>query len=82
MTLDDRPLDDLPAPLIGNKAIETAAIDFVMELEREAGRQPRDRRYDAAFPLRGARPSIRNRGRRWGCARLASEGLARVLDGR
>lgn len=49
MTLDDRPLDDLPAPLVGNKAIEAAAIEFVMELECEAGREPRDRRYEAAF---------------------------------
>lgn len=35
---DERPLDEGPAPLSGNKAIEDAAIAFVMGLEREAGR--------------------------------------------
>ena len=39
-----------PVPLSGNKAIELAAISFVLELERSAGREPVDRRYDAAFP--------------------------------
>lgn len=32
----------------GNKAIETAAIEWVMELERAAGREPRDTRYRGA----------------------------------
>jgi Domain of unknown function (DUF3883) len=33
------------AELVGNKAIESAAIEWVMMLERKAGRQPRDARY-------------------------------------
>jgi hypothetical protein len=37
-------------PLVGNKAIEDAAIAWVMELERSAGRSPIDRRYEAAYP--------------------------------
>jgi Protein NO VEIN, C-terminal len=36
------------AELRGNKAIEDAAISWVMELERDAGRQPRDARYRGA----------------------------------
>src|ERR1022692_35459 len=36
------------AELVGNKAIETAAIEWVMELERTAGRQPRDTRFAGA----------------------------------
>lgn len=36
------------AELRGNKAIEDAAIAWVMELERAAGRQPRDTRYRGA----------------------------------
>lgn len=43
------PLDEGPAPLSGNKAIEGAAIAFVMDLVRAAGREPVDRRYEAAF---------------------------------
>ncbi len=35
-------------PLVGNRAIEDAAIQYVMELERLAGREPVDRRYEAA----------------------------------
>jgi len=44
-----KPLDELLAPLLGNKAIESAAIAFVMDLERAAGRSPVDWRYEAAF---------------------------------
>ena len=44
---EEHPLD--AAPLVGNKAIEDAAIKFVLDLERAAGRSPRDRRYEAAF---------------------------------
>lgn len=36
--------------IAGNRAIETAAVLWVMELERKAGRFPIDRRFDAAFP--------------------------------
>jgi len=36
--------------IIGNRAIETVAVLWVMELERKAGRLPIDRRFDAAFP--------------------------------
>ena len=36
------------AGLSGNKAIENAAIEWVMGLERAAGRQPRDTRYEGA----------------------------------
>lgn len=36
-------------PLVGNRAIEDAAIEYVMDLERRAGREPVDRRYEAAF---------------------------------
>jgi hypothetical protein len=35
--------------LVGNKAIETAAVLWVMELERAAGREPVDRRFEASF---------------------------------
>lgn len=44
---EELPLD--VAPLVGNKAIEDAAIAFVMDLERDAGRNPVDRRYEAVF---------------------------------
>lgn len=44
---EELPLDFVP--LVGNKAIEDAAIAFVMDLERGAGRSPVDRRYEAAF---------------------------------
>ena len=37
------------AELTGNKAIEGAAIAWVMDLERAAGRAPVDRRYERAF---------------------------------
>lgn len=40
---DELPLDEGPDPLSGNKAIEGAAIAFVMDLERAAGRDPVDR---------------------------------------
>jgi hypothetical protein len=36
------------APLATNKAKEDAAIAWVMELEREQGRQPQDTRYKGA----------------------------------
>jgi hypothetical protein len=36
------------AELVGNKAIETAAVEWVMELERVAGREPRDTRFAGA----------------------------------
>jgi hypothetical protein len=36
-------------PLVGNRAIEDAAISYVMELERKAGREPVDRRYEGSF---------------------------------
>ena len=36
------------AGLSGNKAIENAAIEWVMGLERAVGRQPRDTRYEGA----------------------------------
>jgi hypothetical protein len=48
MTETERPLDSVQ-PLSGNKAVEDAAIAFVMRLERDAGRTPVDRRYEAAF---------------------------------
>jgi hypothetical protein len=44
---EDLPLD--LAPLVGNQAIEAAAVAFVMDLERAAGRNPIDRRYAATF---------------------------------
>jgi hypothetical protein len=34
-------------PLVSNKAVEDAAIRYVMELERRAGRNPLDRRGEA-----------------------------------
>lgn len=34
------------AELVGNKAIESAAIDWVLALEHRAGREPRDARYE------------------------------------
>lgn len=34
--------------LIGNKAIEQAAIEFVIEVERKAGREAKDTRYRGA----------------------------------
>ena len=43
-----------PAPSIeaikGGKAVEAAAVLWVMELERDAGRSPVDRRYERGFP--------------------------------
>jgi hypothetical protein len=36
--------------VVGNKAIEEAAVAFVMGLERQAGRHPIDRRYVASSP--------------------------------
>jgi hypothetical protein len=36
--------------IVGNRATETAAVLWVMELERKAGRDPIDRRFDSAFP--------------------------------
>jgi hypothetical protein len=47
---DELPLDEGPKPLSGNKAIEDAAMSFVLKLERAAGRTPQDRRYEATFP--------------------------------
>jgi hypothetical protein len=47
---DELPLDEGPAPLSGNKAIEDAAIAFVLDLERQAGRLPVDKRYEASHP--------------------------------
>jgi hypothetical protein len=48
------PIEAAPAtpatPLGGNKAVEDAAIRWVMQLERAAGRQPVDRRHDQSFP--------------------------------
>ena len=38
----------MSVPLSGNKAIEAAAIAWVMECEREAGRMPMDSRYRGA----------------------------------
>jgi hypothetical protein len=37
-------------PLAGNRAIEDAAIRWVMQLEQAAGRLPVDRRHEPAFP--------------------------------
>lgn len=36
--------------LSGNRVIETAALMWVMELERAASREPRDRRSERGFP--------------------------------
>ena len=36
------------AELVGNKAIEDAAVKWVMDLERAVGRQPHDTRYKGA----------------------------------
>ena len=36
------------AEIIGNKAVESAAISWVMDLERSAGREPVDTRFAAA----------------------------------
>ncbi len=36
------------APLVGNKAVEDAAIAYVLDLERAAGRDPADTRYRGA----------------------------------
>jgi hypothetical protein len=47
--VDELPLHEGPATLSGNKAIEDAAIAFVLDLERQAGRSPVDRRYEKAF---------------------------------
>jgi hypothetical protein len=47
--VDELPLDEGPAPLSGNKAIEDAAIAFVLDLERQAGRRPVDRRYEKTY---------------------------------
>ena len=39
-----------PEPIKGSKAVETAAVLWVMDLERNAGRSPVDRRYERSFP--------------------------------
>lgn len=36
--------------LVGNRVIETAALTWVTELERQAGREPRDKRSERGFP--------------------------------
>jgi hypothetical protein len=36
--------------LVGNRRIETAAIEWVMDLERAAGRVPSDKRSDTRYP--------------------------------
>jgi hypothetical protein len=36
----------LMGELVGNKVIESAAVEWVMTLERKAGRNPRDARYE------------------------------------
>jgi hypothetical protein len=43
-------VNEPPEPLSGNRAIEDAAVAWVITLERQAGREPIDRRYEAAFP--------------------------------
>ena len=40
----------MPIEFRGNKAVEDAAIKWVMELERRAGRTPRDTRHGARSP--------------------------------
>ena len=47
---DNPRVPDAPPPLSGNKAIEAAAIAFVMGLERQAGRSPVDKRHEASYP--------------------------------
>jgi hypothetical protein len=44
------PLDEGLPPLSSNKAVEDAAIAFVMGLERAAGREPIDRRHQGTYP--------------------------------
>jgi len=39
---------DIMAEIIGNKAIESAALEWVLDLERAAGRQPVDARFTGA----------------------------------
>ena len=39
----------MTAPIAGNRAVENAAVAWVMELERGAGREPIDKRGVAAF---------------------------------
>ncbi len=48
--MTDELLVDGLQPLSGNKAIEAAAIAFVMDLERRSGRTPIDKRYEASYP--------------------------------
>ena len=50
MNADEPVVASDPVALVGNKAVEAAAIAYVMNLERAAGRNPIDRRYEAAFP--------------------------------
>ena len=40
--------------VVGNRAVEEAAVAFVMGLERQAGRDPIDRRYVASSPADSA----------------------------
>lgn len=59
-------------PLIGNKAIEDAAINFVKDYEVRAGRSPRDTRYrgaaadiessDRVIEVKAAARSVRSSG--------------------
>jgi hypothetical protein len=43
-------LDVGKGAILRGKALEDAAVDWVMEYERRAGRVPVDRRYERAFP--------------------------------
>ena len=47
---DERGVNGASLTLLGTKAIEAAAIAFVMDLERKAGRARIDRRYEASYP--------------------------------
>lgn len=39
----------MPSPLLRGKQVENAAIAWVLELEREVGREPIDARYERGF---------------------------------
>jgi hypothetical protein len=50
LAMTDMPEASVPEPIRGNKAVEAAAVLWIMELERQAGREPVDRRHERGFP--------------------------------
>ena len=63
------------AELVGNKAIEDAAVAWVVEIERAASRNSRDTRFGAALDV------LRPLGLATNILRVALVGNARLVSG-